>query len=176
MSFSNARQAHPSVSEEPTHAEDSRPGVSRLQFQRRRIQPFKNFTLALWPAGLTSSYLLIGLLGNSRSFEGAIVSPLAGAWSDRTWAGWLGRRRPFILVGGLMSAVLVALTPTISRLAGAGLLARSNLMDDVHQALRSDCPARKKCPPWLEWRTSRPRQARSPATPTLVSASERSAE
>jgi hypothetical protein len=34
---------------------------------------FNNFTLALWLAGFTSSYLLIGLLGNSRSFEGAIV-------------------------------------------------------------------------------------------------------
>jgi hypothetical protein len=78
---------------------------------------FNNFTLALWLAGFTSSYLLIGLLGNSRSFEGAIVSPLAGAWSDRTWAGWLGRRRPFIMVGGLTSAALLALTPSISQMA-----------------------------------------------------------
>src|SRR5437879_4836955 len=65
---------------------------------------FNNFTLALWLSGFTTSYLLIGLLGNSRSFEGAVVSPLAGAWSDRIWIGWLGRRRPFILVGGLTSA------------------------------------------------------------------------
>jgi maltose/moltooligosaccharide transporter len=120
---------------------------------------FNNFTLALWLAGLTSSYLLIGLLGNSRSFEGAIVSPLAGAWSDRTWAGWLGRRRPFILVGGLLSAAVVALTPSIGHYAGAVLpagwppelvrLAPSvvaiflftlmfNLMDDVHKALLPD--------------------------------------
>ena len=62
---------------------------------------FNNFTLTLWLATFTTSYLLLGLLGNSKSFEGAIVSPVMGAWSDRVWAGWLGRRRPFILGGGL---------------------------------------------------------------------------
>jgi MFS family permease len=78
---------------------------------------FNNFTLTLWLATFTSSYVLLGLLGNSRTFEGAIVSPLAGAWSDKVWLGWLGRRRPFILVGGLLSAFLLALTPTIGRLS-----------------------------------------------------------
>ncbi|HZS00418.1 MAG TPA: MFS transporter [Chloroflexota bacterium] len=121
---------------------------------------FNNFTLTLWlQAGFTSSYLLLALLGNSRSFEGAIVSPLVGAWSDRTWAGWLGRRRPFILVGGLLSAALLALTPTFSAWAlpsalvplVGGLAAvvpaivviflftlTFNVMDDVHKALLAD--------------------------------------
>ena len=120
---------------------------------------FNNFTLTLWLSGLTSSYFLLSLLGNSRSFEGAIVSPIVGAWSDRTWAGWLGRRRPFILVGGLLSALLLAMTPTISRLplangllwlpAGAAALIPAilaiflftltfNAMDDVHRALLVD--------------------------------------
>jgi hypothetical protein len=76
---------------------------------------FNNFTLLLWLATFTGSYLLLGLLGNTRTFEGAIVSPLAGAWSDRTWLGWLGRRRPFVLAGGLASAALLALTPTLGR-------------------------------------------------------------
>src|SRR5215218_11023610 len=76
---------------------------------------FNNFTLTLWLASFTTSYLLLGLLGNSKSFEGAIVSPLTGVWSDRSWAGWLGRRRPFILVGGLLSAAIMAATPAISR-------------------------------------------------------------
>ena len=40
---------------------------------------FNNFTLPLWLTTFTSSYLLLGLLGNTRTFEGAIVSPLAGA-------------------------------------------------------------------------------------------------
>jgi MFS family permease len=120
---------------------------------------FNNFTLPLWLTAFTTSYLLIGLLGNTRSFEGAVVSPLAGAWSDRTWAGWLGRRRPFIAAGGLLAALLVALTPLISRWpvpAGLGWLPDDvarlapavvaiflftltfNLMDDVHGALLAD--------------------------------------
>jgi maltose/moltooligosaccharide transporter len=120
---------------------------------------FNNFTLTLWLSGFTSSYLLLGLLGNSRSFEGAIVSPLVGAWSDRTWAGWLGRRRPFILIGGLLSAALLALTPALSAWVLPGPLAALagglatllpaivviflftltfNVMDDVHRALLVD--------------------------------------
>jgi maltose/moltooligosaccharide transporter len=77
---------------------------------------FNNFTLTLWLSGLTSSYLLLGLLGNTRSFEGTIVAPTMGFLSDRTWLGWLGRRRPFILIGGLLSALLLAVTPAFSRL------------------------------------------------------------
>jgi maltose/moltooligosaccharide transporter len=120
---------------------------------------FNNFTLTLWLAGFTSSYLLLGLMGNSKSFEGAIVSPLVGAWSDRVWAGWLGRRRPFILTGGLLSALLLATTPSISCLpVPPGFEWLSNLtpglvmaviaiflftltfnsMDDLHKALLAD--------------------------------------
>jgi MFS family permease len=120
---------------------------------------FNNFTLTLWLTSFTSSYLLLSLLGNSKSFEGAIVSPIVGAWSDRVWAGWLGRRRPFILVGGLLSALLLALTPAISRLPVPAVLAwlpqgvfalapaivaiflftlTFNAMDDLHKALLAD--------------------------------------
>ena len=120
---------------------------------------FNNFTLSLWLATFTTSYLLIGLLGNTKSFEGTIVSPLVGVWSDRVWGGWLGRRRPFILAGGLLSALLLALTPAIGSLpAPAGLdwlpadvmkLAPAiaiiflftitfNMMDDIHKALLAD--------------------------------------
>ena len=88
-----------------------------------------------------------------------MVSPLFGAWSDRIWAGWLGRRRPFILVGGLLSALILAFTPAITRWAGsllpASLPAETalilpaivavflftltfNTMDDVHGALMAD--------------------------------------
>ena len=120
---------------------------------------FNNFTLALWLSGLTSSYLVISLFGNTRSFEGAVVQPVVGAWSDRTWLGWLGRRRPFILVGGLTSSVLLAFTPQISRLPlppGLGWLPHElvglapavasiflftltfNAMGDTHGALLAD--------------------------------------
>lgn len=77
---------------------------------------FNNFTLTLWLAGYTSSYLLLSLVGNSRSFEGTLIGPAAGFWSDHVWLGRLGRRRPFILAGGLTSALLLALTPAIIHL------------------------------------------------------------
>lgn len=120
---------------------------------------FNNFTLSLWLTGFTTSYVLISLLGNSRSLEGALVSPLTGLWSDRVWLGWLGRRRPFILAGGLLAALLLALTPAISRLPPPATLLGLpadwlklaplvlavflftlvfNLADDVHKALLAD--------------------------------------
>src|SRR6266567_1950634 len=77
---------------------------------------FNNFTLTLWLSGLTSSYLLLGLLGNTRSFEGTFVAPTMGFLSDKVWLGWLGRRRPFILVGGLLSALLLGVTPAFSKI------------------------------------------------------------
>ena len=110
-------------------------------------------------ATFTNSYIVLGLLGNTRTFEGAIVSPVAGAWSDAVWLGWLGRRRPFILVGGLLSALLLALTPTLGRVplplaldwlpGDVGRLATTiltillftvtfNAMDDIHRALLVD--------------------------------------
>jgi MFS family permease len=120
---------------------------------------FSNYTLTLWLAGITTSYLVLGLMGNTRSLEGAFVAPTIGVWSDRVWAGWLGRRRVFILVGGLTSALLLALTPAVSRwplpsaLAGLPPEARAlalpvvviflftmtfNSMDDIHKALLVD--------------------------------------
>jgi Na+/melibiose symporter-like transporter len=120
---------------------------------------FNNFTLTLWLAGLTSSYLLLGLLGNTRSFEGSFVAPVMGFFSDHVWLGWLGRRRPFILVGGMLSALLLALTPAFSRLpvpeqlagpfVGASQLVLAvvviflftltfNAMSDIHDALLVD--------------------------------------
>ena len=120
---------------------------------------FNNYTMSLWLTGFTTSYVLISLLGNSKSVEGSIVSPLVGLWSDRTWAGWLGRRRPFILFGGLSSAVLIAATPFFARIPLPGTLGglseevtrllpivgaiflftlTFNMADDLHKALRAD--------------------------------------
>jgi MFS family permease len=120
---------------------------------------FNNFTMSLWLTGFTTSYVVISFLGNSKSLEGAIVSPVAGWLSDRTWLGVLGRRRPFILVGGLLSGLLLALTPAAARLPvpdafvglPAGLLRllpligaiflftlAFNVADDLHKSLLAD--------------------------------------
>lgn len=47
---------------------------------------------------------------------GFIVQPIIGAMSDRTWC-WLGRRRPYFLVGAVLSSVALILMPNSGLLA-----------------------------------------------------------
>src|SRR5688572_13424912 len=49
---------------------------------------------------------------------GLIVQPIIGAMSDRTW-GPLGRRRPYFLVGAILSAIALVLMPNSGSLAEA---------------------------------------------------------
>ena len=46
---------------------------------------------------------------------GLLVQPLIGHWSDNTW-GRLGRRRPFFLVGAILSSCMLILMPMSSAL------------------------------------------------------------
>ena len=46
---------------------------------------------------------------------GLLVQPLIGHWSDNTW-GRLGRRRPFFLVGAILSSCMLVLMPMSSAL------------------------------------------------------------
>ena len=48
---------------------------------------------------------------------GFIVQPIIGAMSDRTW-GRLGRRRPYFLVGAILSSLALLLMPNSGSLAG----------------------------------------------------------
>ncbi len=60
---------------------------------------------------------------------GMIVQPIIGHYSDRTWNG-LGRRRPYILVGAILTSIALLLMPNIAwftailppLMVGAGML------------------------------------------------------
>lgn len=54
---------------------------------------------------------------------GLIVQPIIGYLSDRTWHPLLGRRRPYFLVGAILSSIALILMPNSSALwMAAGLL------------------------------------------------------
>ena len=64
----------------------------------------------------------IPLLWLAAPLTGFIVQPIIGAMSDRTW-GPLGRRRPYFLVGAILSSLALVLMPNCSTLwMAAGLL------------------------------------------------------
>lgn len=80
---------------------------------------------------------------------GMIVQPIIGHYSDRTWTK-LGRRRPYFLVGAIISAIALVLMPNAALLApvlppvliGAGLLmimdASFNVAMEPFRALVAD--------------------------------------
>lgn len=47
---------------------------------------------------------------------GLLVQPIIGAMSDRTWC-WLGRRRPYFLIGAILSSLALILMPNSGSLA-----------------------------------------------------------
>src|ERR671933_2496401 len=103
---------------------------------------FNNAVLPLLLSRLTGNVLLLNLLSNTRSLEGAVVQPVVGAWSDRTWTR-LGRRRPFMAVGAPLSALcflLAAHAPTLPLLVAAIVLFSLlfNAAVDPYNALLAD--------------------------------------
>src|SRR5260221_4572526 len=72
---------------------------------------FNNFVLPQLLKAAGAGDLLTGLLSSTRSIEGAIIQPAIGALSDRTRTR-LGRRRPYILIGIPLSALLFLFAAT----------------------------------------------------------------
>src|SRR3954470_10943486 len=90
---------------------------------------FYIFNNAVLPLLIPSSnVLLVNLMSNTRSIEGAVIQPVVGAWRDRLWSR-LGRRRPFMLLAMPLCALVMALTPlapnltlTVACIVGFSLL------------------------------------------------------
>ncbi len=80
---------------------------------------FNNFIIPLWLNGYTDNKLLLGLMGGSHSFEGAIIQPIVGSVSDRLH-GPGGRRRPFMRIFILISAIFLLLAPAAAHLPPIG--------------------------------------------------------
>jgi maltose/moltooligosaccharide transporter len=76
-----------------------------------------SFVLSTYLPDLGAPPLLYGPLSNTDSIEGAVILPIVGAWSDRTWTR-LGRRRPFI-VAFIPLAALFIMATAFAPLAGA---------------------------------------------------------
>ncbi|MES2109678.1 MAG: MFS transporter [Bacteroidota bacterium] len=65
----------------------------------------------------------IPMLFLAAPLTGLIVQPIVGYLSDRTWHPTLGRRRPFFLVGAILSTICLILMPQSSTLwMAAGVL------------------------------------------------------
>lgn len=64
----------------------------------------------------------IPMLWLAAPLTGLLVQPVIGAWSDRTWTK-LGRRKPFFLVGAILSSIALVFMPNSTALwMAAGLL------------------------------------------------------
>jgi len=79
---------------------------------------FNNYVLPLWLQAYTHNAVLLGLMGGSHSFEGVFIQPVVGSISDRL-AGPGGRRRPFMRLFILISAVFLVIAPAATLLPPA---------------------------------------------------------
>jgi maltose/moltooligosaccharide transporter len=94
---------------------------------------------------LGAAHSEIPMLWLAAPLTGFIVQPIIGAMSDRTW-GPLGRRRPYFLVGAILSSLALVVMPNCGALwMAAGLLwildASINISMEPFRAFVADnCP------------------------------------
>lgn len=91
---------------------------------------------------LGANPFLFGLIWCAGPITGIVIPPLVGAISDRTWTK-IGRRRPFIIAGTLIAALMLFLFPLAPSLGAATLLlwimnATANAAQSPYRALVPD--------------------------------------
>lgn len=97
---------------------------------------------------LGSAEWLTPLLWCAGPVTGILVQPIVGSLSDKTWTR-LGRRRPFLLVGAILTALSLILMPNSVNLLMAALLlwvldASINISQGPYRALVPDVVAKNQ--------------------------------
>ena len=95
---------------------------------------------ALQSANISRIFATLGADPHQLSFfwilpplMGMIVQPLIGKWSDRTWCR-MGRRKPYLLIGALISVLVMIFLPNAGSLSFS-----SRLILDSTAPCGSDC-------------------------------------
>src|SRR3954451_15135965 len=108
------------------------------------------FSFGLTQSAVNPLFTLIGadpeklpILNIAGPITGLIIQPLIGAISDKTWSDRWGRRKPFILAGAFLCAIVLFLFPFVSVL-WVGVLclwlldAGNNTSTEPYRALLSE--------------------------------------
>ncbi|MGY1701475.1 MFS transporter [Geodermatophilus sp. SYSU D00766] len=108
------------------------------------------FSFGLTQSAVNPLFLLIGatpeqlpILNLAGPVTGLVIQPLIGAISDRTWSPRWGRRRPFVIGGAILCAIILAAFPFVGVLWLAVICfwlldAGNNTSMEPYRALISD--------------------------------------
>ena len=108
------------------------------------------FSFGLTQTAVNPIFLLLGaephdlpILNIAGPITGLLIQPFIGAMSDKTWSPRWGRRKPFVLGGGLMCVLILFLFPLVSALWMAVIClwlvdAGNNTAMEPYRALISD--------------------------------------
>ena len=108
------------------------------------------FSFGLTQTAVNPIFLLLGaephdlpILNIAGPITGLLIQPFIGAMSDKTWSPRWGRRKPYVLGGGLMCVLILFLFPLVSALWMAVIClwlvdAGNNTAMEPYRALISD--------------------------------------
>jgi maltose/moltooligosaccharide transporter len=108
------------------------------------------FSFGLTQTAVNPIFLLLGaephdlpILNIAGPITGLLIQPFIGAMSDKTWSPRWGRRKPYVLGGGLLMVIILLLFPLVSALWMAVIClwlvdAGNNTAMEPYRALISD--------------------------------------
>jgi maltose/moltooligosaccharide transporter len=116
------------------------------------------FSFGLTQSAVNPIFLLLGaeahdlpILNIAGPITGLLIQPLIGAMSDKTWVPKWGRRKPYVLGGGLVCVIILFLFPLVTALWMAVIClwlvdAGNNTAMEPYRALISDRLRRVQIP------------------------------